>query len=213
MSLRFALLSLLTGRPMTGYQIGKAFAGSVGHVWHAPDSQIYPELRRMADDGLLDCTESAKGLTMRKVYSVSDAGREALRAWLNDPVPPIRSRDPQFLRAAYLDWADPAAARAQLRTYLEFYEQEGQTLRATRASLLDGTHPTLKARLQNLPTNDHERVTAFKVFAYDGMIRVAEEQAAWAQRGLDLIDRLEEEPNSVIGQVAEDPPRRPDPCS
>ncbi|EDV5156957.1 PadR family transcriptional regulator, partial [Salmonella enterica subsp. enterica] len=54
MSLRYALLALLTARPMTGYDLAKSFHVSVGHVWHAPDSQIYPELKRMLADGLVE---------------------------------------------------------------------------------------------------------------------------------------------------------------
>ncbi|TDO91412.1 PadR family transcriptional regulator [Enemella evansiae] len=191
MSLRYALLSLLTGQPKTGYEIGKAFESSVGHVWHAADSQIYPELRRMEADGLLDCTEQAKGRTTRKVYAVSAAGERALRDWLSAPDRPVRSRDPQYLRAAYLEWADPAAARAQLEEYVRHYTEQRDLLRRTRDSLLDRSHPVLAARLARLPAEQHEAVVAFKAFAYAGMIRQAEEQVAWAREGLTLIDELE----------------------
>ena len=54
MSLRYALLALLTSEPMTGYDISRRFQSSVGHVWHAHDSQIYPELRKMEAEGLVE---------------------------------------------------------------------------------------------------------------------------------------------------------------
>ncbi|OYN98606.1 PadR family transcriptional regulator [Enemella evansiae] len=191
MSLRYALLSLLTGQPKTGYEIGKAFESSVGHVWHAADSQIYPELRRMEADGLLDCTAQAKGRTTRKVYAVSAAGKRALRDWLAEPDRPVRSRDPQYLRAAYLDWTTPEAARAQFEEYVRYYTEQGELLRRTRDSLLDRSHPVLAARLERLPAEQHEAVVAFKAFAYEGMLRQAEQQVAWAREGLELVDRLE----------------------
>lgn len=191
MSLRYALLALLTGQPMTGYDIGKAFGGSVGHVWHAPDSQIYPELRRMESDGLLDCTEQAKGRTTRKVYAVSAAGEQALRDWLAQPDRPVRSRDPQYLRAAYLDWTTPEAARSQLQEYVRFYTEHGDLLQRTRDSLVDRSHPVLAARLAHLPPEQHEAVVAFKVFAYDGMIQQARQQVAWARQGLELVGEME----------------------
>ena len=50
-SLRSALLALLSSGPLTGYDVVKQFSSSVGHVWHAPDSQIYPELRKMHAEG------------------------------------------------------------------------------------------------------------------------------------------------------------------
>ena len=47
MSLRYALLAILRVGPLSGYDLQKQFHQSVGHVWHAPDSQIYPELRKI----------------------------------------------------------------------------------------------------------------------------------------------------------------------
>ncbi|WP_342451693.1 PadR family transcriptional regulator [Arthrobacter sp. H16F315] len=66
MSLRYALLALLTSQPLTGYDVYKHFERSVGYVWHAPDSQIYPELRRMEKDGLLGGVEEAWGQKGKK---------------------------------------------------------------------------------------------------------------------------------------------------
>jgi PadR family transcriptional regulator AphA len=54
MSLRYALLALLRVGPLSGYDLQKQFSLSVGHVWHAPDSQIYPELRKMEAAGLVE---------------------------------------------------------------------------------------------------------------------------------------------------------------
>ncbi len=61
MSLRYALLALLNVERMTGYDLYKQFESSVGYVWHAPDSQIYPELRRMVRVGLLEGEVAACG--------------------------------------------------------------------------------------------------------------------------------------------------------
>jgi len=60
MSLRHALLALVSGGPLTGYDAVKHFRSSVGHLWHAPDSQIYPELRRMQAEGELSDEELAE---------------------------------------------------------------------------------------------------------------------------------------------------------
>lgn len=51
MSLRHAALALLSAQPMTGYQLVQYFDDTVGLMWAASDSQIYPELRRMEADG------------------------------------------------------------------------------------------------------------------------------------------------------------------
>ena len=61
MSLRYALLALLRVGPQSGYDLQKQFSLSVGHVWHAPDSQIYPELRKMESEGLVEGEDQLRG--------------------------------------------------------------------------------------------------------------------------------------------------------
>jgi len=192
MSLRFALLALLGSRPMTGYDLSKHVSQSVAHVWHAPDSQIYPELNRMERDGLLESVPVRWGPNgTKKEYHVTDAGFAAFREWMNSPLEIRRQRDPAYLKAAYLEWADPEAARAQLRQHHDYWAAHLDLLRNTRNTLLDRTHPTLAHRLAQFPPGEHERIVRYKVFAYDGLIDQAAAEVAWADRGLALIDELE----------------------
>jgi DNA-binding PadR family transcriptional regulator len=203
MSLRFALLALLSSRAMTGYDVSKHFSQSVAHVWHAPDSQIYPELRRMSVEGLLEVDNVPWGARgEKKEYHVTDAGFEAFRAWVNTPIEVRRQRDPAFLKAAYLEWADPEPARAEMRAQICFHESLLDLLERTRETLLDRTHPTLLRRLDRYPKAEHDRIVAWKVFAYDGLIAQARLQIDWARRGLELVDTFDTD-----GLVAlDDPP-------
>src|ERR1700712_623970 len=167
MSLRFALLALLGSRPMTGYDVSKQFSQSVAHVWHAPDSQIYPELNRMERDGLVESATVPWGQKgTKKEYHVTEAGFDAFRSWIDSPLEIRRQRDPAYLKAAYLEWADPEAARSQLRQHADYWSQHLERLEATRTSLLERTHPPLVRRLEKYPESQHERIVRFKVFAY-----------------------------------------------
>ncbi|NUP75413.1 MAG: PadR family transcriptional regulator, partial [Sinomonas sp.] len=122
MSLRNALLAMLTSQPMTGYDVYKNFQTSVGYVWHAPDSQIYPELRRMEQDGLIrgEVVPWGKRGT-KKRYAITDAGIESFQAWLNTPPEYQRERDPVRLRAAYLEWAEPKASAEFFRAHIAYH--------------------------------------------------------------------------------------------
>ncbi len=192
MSLRFALLALLSSRPMTGYDLAKHFSQSVAHVWHAPDSQIYPELNRMEHDGLLESVPVRWGPNgTKKEYHVTDAGLTAFREWIDAPLSIRRQRDPAYLKAAYLEWADADAARSQLRQHHAYWSQHLALLEHTRETLLDHTHPTLAHRLAKFPVEEHERIVRYKVFAYDGLIDQARTEVTWAERGLALVDELE----------------------
>ncbi|TFD86201.1 PadR family transcriptional regulator [Cryobacterium serini] len=191
MSLRHALLALLTVEPMTGYDLSKAFQASVSHVWHAPDSQIYPELRRMEADGLLIGAEVPWGPRGKKrEYHVTTAGLDAFRAWMNEPLSYTRERDPAHLKAAYLEWAEPDAARAALHAHIaNFDEQRVEWLEKVR-EIDTGTSAMLEKRLVHAPASEHASIRAYKRYTYEGLIARAEHEIQWAERGLALIDEL-----------------------
>lgn len=191
MSLRYALIALLTGRPMTGYDISKSFSRSVAHVWHAPDSQIYPELNRMERDGLLDSVEVPWGKRgTKKEYHVTEAGLAAFREWMESPLVPQRQRDPVYLKAAYFDFADPEAVREQLRQQQAYWEEQLALLEQTRATLVDRSHPTLAARISKLNEREAELAVRYKIYAYDGLIARAHTELEWIKDGFALIDEL-----------------------
>jgi len=192
MSLRYALIALLTGRSMTGYDISKSFSQSVAHVWHAPDSQIYPELNRMERDGLLASVEVAWGKKgKKKEYHVTEAGLAAFREWMDAPLELRRQRDPAYLKAAYFDFADPAAVRRQLHQQRAYWEEQLGLLEATRATLVDRSHPILAARIAELGEREADLAVRYKVYAYDGLIARARTELAWVADGLALLDELQ----------------------
>ncbi|PKV76918.1 PadR family transcriptional regulator [Nocardia fluminea] len=191
MSLRYALLALLTAEPLTGYDVAKHFSASVGHVWHAPDSQIYPELRRMEKDGLLAGEDVRWGPnSTKKRYRITDAGIDALREWMNTPLDYAPGRDAPHMQAAYLEWAEPERAREHMRRHISYHRDQVEQWTATRAAILDRSNATIAKRLQCYPEADHERIIAYKAFAYDGLIARAEAEITWAEQGLELIDKI-----------------------
>jgi hypothetical protein len=147
----------------------------------------------MERDGLLESVPVRWGPKgTKKEYHVTDAGFAAFRDWMNAPLEIRRQRDPAYLKAAYLEWAEPDAARSQLRQHHDYWSAHLELLETTRSTLLDHTHPTLRHRLARYPSDQHERIVRYKVFAYDGLIDQATAEVAWAERGLALVDELEE---------------------
>lgn len=196
MSLRSALLALISAGPLTGYDAAKQFRGSVGHLWHAPDSQIYPELRKMQTAGLLDATEVpwGKKLATKTQYSITAAGREALAEWQQTPLKYAAERDQAHLLAAYFEWAPDDSPRARLEEHIAHFMLEKLTAERQAAEIQDGSSPLLQQRLSVTAPDTHCRVIAFKLFAYEGKITRAESEIAWARRGLDLLDTLADPP-------------------
>ena len=57
----YVILGFLSWRPMSGYDIKSVADESTRFFWAASYGQIYPELRRLADAGLIEAAEAAEG--------------------------------------------------------------------------------------------------------------------------------------------------------
>lgn len=191
MNLRFALLALLTADPMTGFDIKQQFDDSVGFLWHAPHSQIYPELRRMEGEGLIRATLEPRGQRgQKRRYHITESGERTFREQCNKVETPQREREPERLRAAYLEWSDPDRAREQLEVHLAHHTERLEQFEGIVELLRQRQAPLLKSRLERYPEDQHEAIVAFKVFAYEGVTERARMEIAWARQGLELLDQL-----------------------
>jgi DNA-binding PadR family transcriptional regulator len=119
MSLRYALLGLLAEQPMSGYDLAKKFDRSLTHVWSARHSQIYPELARLRDEGLILQVEA--GPRGRKAYGITDTGLAEVRRWMTETEPDRSARQEAFLRVFFLWLLPQAEAAAYLRRQAEYH--------------------------------------------------------------------------------------------
>jgi PadR family transcriptional regulator AphA len=121
MSLRHALLGLLSERPASGYDLLKRFETSLANVWPATQSQIYTELTKLADAGLI--TVAAEGPRGRKEYALTEDGLAELRHWLTETKPQRNTRSDLLLRVFFLGVLKPEQARAYLTELTELSER------------------------------------------------------------------------------------------
>jgi PadR family transcriptional regulator, regulatory protein AphA len=192
MSLRHALLALLEAGPMTGYELAKQFDVSVDYLWHAPHSQIYPELRRMEAVGLVEAESLPRGeRATKRPYSLTAAGAEELVAWirLQETAPPVR--DPAYLRATYFEYESFEETRRHFQEHRDHYRSVLEHWLRHVTRLQQHATALISRRLERAPEEAREAIVAFKVHAYDGLIERARAEIAWAERGLALVDGLE----------------------
>ncbi|MBF4425056.1 PadR family transcriptional regulator [Vibrio anguillarum] len=110
MSLPHVILTVLSTRDATGYDITKEFSSSIGYFWKASHQQVYRELNKMGQQGLVTCVlEPQDGKPDRKVYSITDAGRSALGEWFEQPTahPTVRDEFSAKLIACSVQPATP----------------------------------------------------------------------------------------------------------
>lgn len=102
MSLKHALLGFINYGPMTGYELKKFFDTSVAHFWNAELSQIYPALKAMESEGLVEMkVEVQDDRPNRKVYSITDTGRRELLEWLAQPAEREQVREPILIKVFF----------------------------------------------------------------------------------------------------------------
>lgn len=127
-TLGYALLGELAREELSGYDLAQKLKAPVGFFWHARHSQIYPELARLESQGMVTFRAVAQqGKPDKKLYSLTDAGREGLKAWATAPMAVQPTRDELVLKAFSLWLADPerglALFREHERQHLERLEQ------------------------------------------------------------------------------------------
>lgn len=118
-TLGYAILGLLATRARTGYELSQRMAVPIGYMWTAHHSQIYPELGRLADAGLIRGTViPGRGPRDTKRYRITAAGRRSLQDWTMSPLTEV-IRSEFMLRVRVLWLVAPDQARG-------FIEQQRQ---------------------------------------------------------------------------------------
>lgn len=177
MSLRYAVLTLLDIEPGSGYDLKRRFERSVSHFWSASHQQMYRELHRLHDEGLLDCTEQPQaGKPDKKIYSLTEAGREALEAWVQRPAPPQKIREPFLIQLFAGHHLDNAQARELVQRQLDRH-------RALLAGYIEQNERALKG--------DPERLERYWLAHRTLLLGIESEKTwiAWAEKLLQELDR------------------------
>jgi PadR family transcriptional regulator, regulatory protein AphA len=115
------LLGLLAIEAMSGYDLGQTIRASVGHFWNESYGQIYPNLKRLEKEGCVESkTERQKGKPDRRIYSITEKGRERLKAWLAVPPQPEIPRNELLLKLFFGEQGSPG----ELIGYVEHMREE-----------------------------------------------------------------------------------------
>jgi len=185
-SLRHALLGLLAEQPASGWDLSHRFDEVLGAVWPAGHPQIYGELRRLEQEGLI--AVDSEGPRRRKAYRVTDAGLDAVRSWLADAEVDHTMRLEPLLRSVFFWLMTPEQRAARLEEEAEYYDRVGAMYRELSAAKDRGEY------------GDSPQTHALRVAAEAGA-RLNEALAEWARwaQTYDRWDGREATPPSESG--------------
>jgi DNA-binding PadR family transcriptional regulator len=134
------ILGMLAARPRSGYEIKQLVDNTARFFWAASYGQIYPELKRLEKEGLINGSDSANGKRQRTVYKLTAAGKRAAREWIDRPPEIFETRDEGLLEIFFAGSIDPArtaaiareraakaaASAAELRAIQDQLEEKGR---------------------------------------------------------------------------------------
>lgn len=110
--LKYAILGLLDKGSLSGYDMTSHFKAELGQFWSAKHSQIYPELKKLTDEGFIEFETVIQGSKLeKKVYSITAAGKRELHEWLTAYQPvPNTVKDEFMLKAYFISAMEPGEA-------------------------------------------------------------------------------------------------------
>ena len=125
--LKYILLGFLNYGELSGYDLKSLMEESTSHFWHAYHSQIYTTLRKLEDEGLVISEEIEAGDAKlnRRVYTLTDEGRSALREWIGEPMREmVQVKEDLLVRVFFSGSRDPQATVDELRAQRRLHQQQ-----------------------------------------------------------------------------------------
>jgi DNA-binding PadR family transcriptional regulator len=198
----YAVLAQLAVRSWSTYELARQRVRYFRYVWPRAESAIYREVKRLDAMGLVAAKREYIGKRPRTVYSITEAGRQVLREWLDTPVSPFAMDFEAMIRL----FIAPLGTKEQLVATLQQVRDDAQDMLAfggaVKQEFLDGRAHAVDFFISLLTTVDDwaERTLAeiqrWKDLSPDGK----------NERGLQIMAQL---PAPTPGEPTERTPLPP----
>jgi DNA-binding PadR family transcriptional regulator len=111
----YVILGMVSREPRSGYEIKAIVDNTVRFFWAASYGQIYPELKRLSEAGLIAGSDAPRGDRKRTVYEITADGEAELRDWLRRPPETAEMREEGLLKLFFSGLLEPEEAVATLQ--------------------------------------------------------------------------------------------------
>lgn len=178
MSLKYAVLAALLEGEASGYELSKVFDLSFANFWPATPQQLYRELERLAQDGLVEARfVQQERRPNKRMFTLTEAGREDLRAFAAEPPRrPTAVRDELLIKLQAME--DPETTRALIEERTTWARGKLDRYERVRERLLDG-------RTEDEYLRGSERVGPYLTLLRG--ISFEEENLRWCERVLTVL--------------------------
>jgi DNA-binding PadR family transcriptional regulator len=180
MSLRDAVLAALLEGESSGYDLAKGFDASVANFWMATPQQLYRELERLAEQGLIQArVVHQERRPNKRMFALTEAGREAIRQFTARAPKPSVIRDELLVKVQAADAGNAQAVRDFIVERLQWATAKLDRYERLLTRLLDG-------RTEEEHLAQTERVGPYLTLLRG--ISFEQENIRWAERALTIIE-------------------------
>lgn len=124
--LKYTLLGFLNYNPSTGYELKQIIDVSTSYFWHAKQSQIYTTLKKLEEEDLVSSRfEPQEGRPNRRVYTISQDGKDELKGWLEKPLNSIeKHKETLLLKLFFSAETDKDIVLKELHQQRELHQKQ-----------------------------------------------------------------------------------------
>jgi PadR family transcriptional regulator, regulatory protein AphA len=175
-TIHYAILGLLSERPMTGYDLKKKMQGSLYMYWSGNNNQIYKALLQLSSNGLLKSEiQHQDGAPSKKICFITDKGRAELQEWIYSTQPEVPEfRKPFLIQMAFAGKLKPVQIEEVLLKYKD--ELNSQLIMQQEK----------QRRIKD--TKNHTKQEKFiENMIFDNIFKFYQSELEWAQKVLEGV--------------------------
>ena len=179
----YVILGLLAEQPLSGYQIKKLVDIRFKFFWSESFGQIFPALKSLSAAGLVaECeTEHTDGRAA-KTYQITPAGKDALIAWLSQPVEKESLRLEILLKTYFSNYAAPGVMLNHLAAFEQSHAQQLQIL------------GLFQKELERIPDEDENHREVLRVIDFGQKVNRA--YLDWCRETRDYFEQKQSAPQT-----------------
>lgn len=141
------ILALLFFQSKTLYEIREKLSGSMNLMYSSSTGSIQSAIKKLSDSGRISCEEKVEKGRYKKLYSITEKGREELDKWINSPFKEARSKNPELAKLYYMGLSDPGGRLPRIREYISSLEKYNAALQTVYEEGLSLSPPKEYAEL------------------------------------------------------------------
>lgn len=183
--MEFIILGLLHFNPMTGYEIGSFIKSNLALICSSSAGSVQSALKKLVVSGNISFEESVENGKNKKIFSITDKGREVFGEWIQKPMQVEKVKNMELSKLFFLGFAEQKSRREAIVSYIK----QLQTVREQLIVIQQVVGKIKQEQLAKTTIQDTEGVLVFQNYTLQYGIDSAEFEINWYQK---LLNEMEE---------------------